>query len=49
MCLGREKAGWVLLGLGLGLALSLFISGWFLRLLLGAAFLAVGLLMEQEE
>jgi len=49
MCPCREKTGWILLGLGIGLIASIAFSGWFLRLLLGAAFLAVGLLMEQEE
>jgi len=49
MCLCRDKTGRVLLGIGIGLILSLLFSGWFLRILLGGVLIAVGCLLLNDD
>ena len=49
MCPCRERIGLAFLGAGAGLLLSLLLSGWFLRLLLGAALIAAGCLMQDGD
>ena len=42
MCPRRDDLARLLLGLGIGLLLSLVLPGWFLRLALGLALIAPG-------
>jgi hypothetical protein len=49
MCVCRSKVGRVLLGVGIGLVLSLLFPGWCLRLLLGGVLIAVGCLLLGDD
>ena len=49
MCLCRDKTGRVLLGIGIGLILSLLFSGWFLRILLGGVLIVAGCLLLNDD
>lgn len=42
MCVRRRQLGLLLIGLGLGLALSFLLCGWFWRILAALALLAAG-------
>lgn len=43
MCMRKQQIALVLLGAGLGLALSFALCGWFWRALLAAVLLALGI------
>ncbi|MCI5992661.1 MAG: hypothetical protein MRZ24_01345 [Clostridiales bacterium] len=42
MCHRADKAGCLLIGLGIGILLSLLFCGWFLRVVLGLGLIALG-------
>lgn len=42
MCRRKGCVGWLLVGLGAGLLLSLLFGGWFLRLVLGLGLIVLG-------
>ena len=46
MCPRRDTLGRLLLGLGIGLLLSLILPGVFLRVLVGLALIALGCLLS---
>ncbi len=47
MCHRADKAGFLLMGLGIGLLLSLLFGGWFLRVVLGVGLIALGWFLSE--
>ena len=45
MCVKNEQLGLLLIGAGVGLLLSFALCGWFLRLLIAAILIVLGLLI----
>lgn len=43
-----ERASGILLGIGIGLILSLLLSGWFVRLVIGLVLLVLGCLLSDH-
>ncbi len=45
MCVKTEQLGLLLIGTGVGLLLSFALCGWFLRVLIAAILIVLGLLL----